>query len=190
MKALEPLEVIRSNNGRSYAYQTRLGWCIDEPISNMIGKDSIGCHRLAVQDAINSKITDHQFVVEESIIDISLAYSGRMDDSLAGRTWYVPHHGVYHPSKPRKIRVVFDCSAQCSVLSQELLTGPDLTNLIVGVLIRFRQREVAFMADIESMCYQVRVLQFQQSFIKFLWWENHNIEQELSDFAMCAHVFG
>ena len=81
-------------------------------------------------------------------------------------------------------------SAQCSVLSQELLTGPDLTNLIVGVLIRFRQGEVAFMADIESMCYQVRVLQFQQSFIKFLWWENHNIEQEPSDFAMCAHVFG
>ena len=28
-----------------------------------------------------------------------------------GKTWYVPHHGVYHPKKPEKIRVVFDCSA-------------------------------------------------------------------------------
>ena len=27
--------------------------------------------------------------------------------------WYVPHHGVYHPKKPDKIRVVFDCSAKC-----------------------------------------------------------------------------
>lgn len=23
-----------------------------------------------------------------------------------GRTWYIPHHGVYHPKKPGKIRVV------------------------------------------------------------------------------------
>ena len=27
------------------------------------------------------------------------------------QTWYLPHHGVYHPAKPGKIRVVFDCSA-------------------------------------------------------------------------------
>ena len=40
------------------------------------------------------------------------------------------------------------------------------------------------------MYYQVRVPEYQQSFIKFLWWENHNIEEEPSDFAMCAGVFG
>ena len=28
-----------------------------------------------------------------------------------GNVWYIPHHGVYHPKKPGKIRVVFDCSA-------------------------------------------------------------------------------
>ncbi|XP_029688293.1 uncharacterized protein isoform X2 [Takifugu rubripes] len=26
--------------------------------------------------------------------------------------WYIPHHGVYHPQKPGKIGVVFDCSAR------------------------------------------------------------------------------
>ena len=41
-------------------------------MSNMVGKDSIGCHHIAVQDAISSKIADHQFVVEESMKDISL----------------------------------------------------------------------------------------------------------------------
>jgi len=30
----------------------------------------------------------------------------------AGRVNYVPHHGVFHPKKPGKIRVVFDCSAR------------------------------------------------------------------------------
>jgi hypothetical protein len=23
-----------------------------------------------------------------------------------GKPWYIPHHGVYHPHKPNKIRVV------------------------------------------------------------------------------------
>ena len=107
-------------------------------------------------------------------------YARKMDDSPVGRTWYIPHHGVYHPSEPRKIRVVFDCSAQFAgkSLNEELLTGPDLTNPNVGVLTRFLQGEVAFMADIESMYYQVRVPECKQSFIKFLWCENHNIEEE------------
>ena len=29
----------------------------------------------------------------------------RMNDSSVGRMWHIPHHGVYNPSKPRKIRV-------------------------------------------------------------------------------------
>ncbi|XP_070537534.1 uncharacterized protein [Ptychodera flava] len=32
-----------------------------------------------------------------------------------GKVWYIPHHGVYHPKKPEKIRVVFDCSAKFQV---------------------------------------------------------------------------
>ena len=73
---------------------------------------------------------------------------------------------------------MFDCSTQFSgkSLNQELLTGPHLANPIVGVLTRFKQGEVAFMADIESIYYQVRVPEYQQPFIKFLWWENHNID--------------
>ena len=55
--------------------------------------------------------------------------------------WYIPHHGVYHPKKPDKLRVVFDCSAefQGHSLNRHLLQGPDLTNSLVGVLCRFRE---------------------------------------------------
>lgn len=28
-----------------------------------------------------------------------------------GRVWYIPHHGAYHPQKPKELREVFDCSA-------------------------------------------------------------------------------
>ena len=53
MKALEPLKVIACNNGGPYACETHLEWCIVGPISNTVGKDSIGCHCIAVQDAIS-----------------------------------------------------------------------------------------------------------------------------------------
>lgn len=51
--------------------------------------------------------------------------------------WYIPHHGVYHPHKPGKIRVVFNCSVkyQDTSLNDHLLTGPDLTNTLVGITI-------------------------------------------------------
>lgn len=26
--------------------------------------------------------------------------------------WYIPYHSVYHPQKPEKICVIFDCSAR------------------------------------------------------------------------------
>ncbi|KAI3359305.1 hypothetical protein L3Q82_002621 [Scortum barcoo] len=73
-----------------------------------------------------------------------------------GKLWYVPHHGVYHPQK-RKLPVVFDCCAsfQGTSLNTELLQGPDLANSLVGVLTRFRKEEVAIMADIEAMYYQL-----------------------------------
>ena len=47
-----------------------------------------------------------------------------------GDAWYVPHHEVYHPHKPGKIGVVFDCSAKFVGLSLNsvLYKGPDLTN--------------------------------------------------------------
>ena len=50
-------------------------------------------------------------------------------------TWYIPHHGVYHSSKPGKIRVVFDCSAEFkgTLLNKNLMSGPDLANHIVDV---------------------------------------------------------
>ena len=33
--------------------------------------------------------------------------------------------------------------------------GPDLTNQLIGVLTRFRQEEIAVMADIEKMYFQM-----------------------------------
>ena len=53
--------------------------------------------------------------------------------------WYIPHHGVYHPKKPNKIHVIFDCVAvhKGESLNKHLLQVPDLTNNLTGVSCRF-----------------------------------------------------
>ena len=71
-------------------------------------------------------------------------YAKQSEVVLSGKTWYIPHHGVYHPSKPGKIRVVFDCSAefQGKSINRELLSGPDLTNQVIGIMTRFREEKM------------------------------------------------
>ena len=107
------------------------------------------------------------------------------------RVWYIPHHGVYHPKK-LKLRVVFDCGATYggASLNAELLQGPDLTSNLIGVLTRFRQKPVAFMADIEAMFHQIKVPAEDADLLRFLWWPDGNVEKELEEYKMVVHIFG
>ena len=109
-----------------------------------------------------------------------------------GKIWYLPHHGVFHPQKPDKIRVVFDCSAEYKgeALNKHLLQGPDLTNKLVGVLSRFRKEPVAFMADIEAMFLQVHVAERCRDLLRFLWWEDGDVNKEPTIYRMTVHLFG
>jgi len=108
------------------------------------------------------------------------------------RTWYLPHHGVYHPHKPGKVRVVLDCGAeyQGRSLNGSLLSGSDLTNQIVGMLSRFRFNQIGIMADIQSMFYQVLVPIEERSFLRFLWWDDSDLTKPIVDNEMHVHVFG
>lgn len=110
---------------------------------------------------------------------------------MPGGFWYLPHHAVRHPQK-NKLRVVFDASAmfQGVSLNSSLLQGPNLTANLIGVLCRFRQYATAFMADIESMFFQVRVVESQQQYLRFLWWDEGDLTREPVDYCMNVHTFG
>ncbi|XP_043232467.1 uncharacterized protein LOC122386858 [Amphibalanus amphitrite] len=109
-----------------------------------------------------------------------------------GRVWYLPHHGVYHPKKPGKIRVVFDCSAEFGgqVLNNHLLQGPDMTNSLTGILCRFRKNQVAVTCDIQGMFNQVGVDTRDRDFLRFMWWENGDLKQAPQEYRMTTHLFG
>lgn len=76
--------------------------------------------------------------------------------------------------------MVFDSSAQFGgvSLNDVLLSGPDLNNTLLGVLLRFRREKIAVMADIEQMFYS------------FLWHKDNCPEKEIIDYRMTVHVFG
>ncbi|XP_065115485.1 uncharacterized protein [Paramisgurnus dabryanus] len=109
-----------------------------------------------------------------------------------GENWYIPHHGVYHPKKPDKLRVVFDCSAkyQGTSLNNHLLQGPDLMNNLTGVLVRFRQHPVALMCDVEKMFHQFHVEEADRNYLCFLWWKNGNLSSHPQEYRMKVHLFG
>ena len=71
-----------------------------------------------------------------------------------------------------------------------LLQGPDLTNNLVGVLLRFRQGEVAFTADVKSMFHQVKVPVDDRDFLRFLWWSDKDRKSEPDEYRMTVHLFG
>ncbi|XP_038131095.1 uncharacterized protein LOC119776626 [Cyprinodon tularosa] len=109
-----------------------------------------------------------------------------------GKVWYLPHHPVTHPRKPGKVRVVFDCAAKYDGLSlnDTIHQGPDLTNKLIDVLIRFRQGPVAVMADIEGMFNQIHVTPEHRDVLRFLWWKGHNPNDEVVTYRMTSHLFG
>eukprot|EP00112_Aurelia_sp_Birch-Aquarium-sp1_P014426 Seg3112.1 transcript_id=Seg3112.1/GoldUCD/mRNA.D3Y31 product="hypothetical protein" protein_id=Seg3112.1/GoldUCD/D3Y31 len=70
--ALEPHEIIPSQDGGPYAFRSCLGWCISGPIIKCAenGK-AVRCNRITVTDAGSAKIADHHFVVEDTVKDVT-----------------------------------------------------------------------------------------------------------------------
>lgn len=106
--------------------------------------------------------------------------------------WYLPIFGVYHPRKPDRIRGVFDSSATYGGLSLNsvLLSGPNLTNSMLGILLRFRKDTYAITADIEQMFYSFLVRNYHRDFLRFFWYRENDPGQKLIEYRMRAHVFG
>ena len=68
--------------------------------------------------------------------------------------------------------------------------GPDLTNQIVGVLLRFREEQIAVTGDIEAMYHQVKVPENQRCFLQFFWCKVSDPSKVIIDHEVTAHVFG
>lgn len=138
----------------------------------------------------------HQQYTEEMRQLMEKGYAEMVPDTEIytnpGKTLHIPHHPVRNQNKPGKLRIVFDCAAQFNgvSLNNQVLQGPDLANKLLGVLLRFRQGQVALMADIEAMFHQIGVPPEHRDALRFLWWEKGKLTCTPKVFRMKVHLFG
>ena len=74
MKALEEIQVIKSENDCLYDYIIRLGWWIVEPIANGDSEVLMSCHWATVRNASTSQAATHHFGIKDFIKDITVEY--------------------------------------------------------------------------------------------------------------------
>ena len=111
-------------------------------------------------------------------------------ENRSDKEWYLPHHPVLNPNKPGKVRRVLNGAAKFhgASLNKSLLTGPDLLQNLIYVLLRFRQHPYAVSADIEGMFLQFGVLPSDQPSLRFLWREDPTTNVVVYQYT--RHIFG
>ena len=103
-------------------------------------------------------------------------FSRRLTDEelndYKGPIHYIAHHGVLRPEKASTpLRIIFNSSSvyQGHCLNDYWLKGPDLLNSLFGVILHFRENEVAVCGDISKMYHQVLIPEADQHVHRFLW---------------------
>ena len=104
--------------------------------------------------------------------------------------WYISHLSVTNPKKPDKVHLVYDLAAVVGSksLNNFLMKGPNLTNSLVGVLLRFHKGKIAAIADVEAMFYQIKVAPHDRNALRFFWWPQGKYDLQPKIYHNCAHL--
>ena len=110
-----------------------------------------------------------------------------------GPIFYIAHHDVLSPqSVSTPMRVVFNSSARTRgglSLNDCLAKGPCLLNQLLGILLRFRQEEFAFIGDIKKMFHSIDIPTQDQMTHLFLW-RDMEVAKNPGTYAMTAVNMG
>ncbi|KAK4304812.1 hypothetical protein Pmani_023247 [Petrolisthes manimaculis] len=109
-----------------------------------------------------------------------------------GPIHYIHHHDVMKPdSTSTPVRIVFISSA--SYMGQTLNDfwpkGPDILNGLLGVLLRFRQEEVAIVGDVSKMHNTIKLSKFDQHTHRLVW-RDLNVDRKPDHYVLTAVPFG
>lgn len=108
--------------------------------------------------------------------------------------WFLPHHGVAHPRKPGKVRVVFDCRSRMKGvgLNGVIYSGPNVINSLVDILLRLCLHKNFGVGDVEAMFMRIEMSHADRRYFGFMHWllGTPKVEKNIRYFVMTRHIFG
>ncbi|XP_037929018.1 uncharacterized protein LOC119665010 [Teleopsis dalmanni] len=102
------------------------------------------------------------------------------------QAYYIQHHAVM-----AKFRVVFNASAKTPngiSLKDTQLADPTIQDLLLNLLLSFRQHRIAFTADVEKMFRQVKIDVRHRQWQQILWRESS--DQPIRTYQLAAVTYG
>lgn len=111
-------------------------------------------------------------MVEMNELQFSRRLTEKEAREFSGPVHFISHHDVLRPeSKSTPVRIVFNLSAAFHghKLNEYWMKGPDLLNDLFGVVLRFRENQLAFIADITKMYPKIRMPGMDQHVHRLLW---------------------
>ncbi|XP_076658249.1 uncharacterized protein LOC143362189 [Halictus rubicundus] len=123
----------------------------------------------------------------------SLGHMRRVDSSaIAAPGYYIPHHAVRRDhSETTRTRVVFNASRKTTngqSLNDLLLSGPKLQQDLTAILMRWRQYEFVYTADVAKMYRQILMHDADVDFQRILW--RKQPDEPISEYQLLTVTYG
>ena len=153
--------------------------------------------RLEATERRLERNSEHAKAYDQQIMEMNeLNFARKLEEKevndYQGPVHYIAHHSVVKPeSKSTPVRIVFNSSSvyQGHCLNDYWLKGPDLLNNLFGVILRFRENQVALSADISKMYHRVLIPLEDQHVHRFLW-RNMETSRPPDTYVMNVLTFG
>ena len=112
-------------------------------------------------------------------------------ENYKGPVYYISQHAVVRPEKSTPVHIIFNSSSvyQGHKLNDYWKKGPDQLNNLFGVVLRFREKEVAISGDISKMYHRVLISERDQHVHHYVW-RNFETSQDPDVYLKTVLTFG
>ena len=194
-KELKLIKAGLSFNSKSGRWMAEYPWLKDP--SSLPENKHVAYARLKSTETRLEKTPLHAEIYKRQMDDmldrkVARKLSEQELNDFKGPKFYLSHHDVLKPnSHSTAMRIVFNSSARVNGISLNecLAKGPSLLNNIMGILLRFRQEQFAFIGDISKMFHSIDIPLKDQMMHLFLW-RNLQTDRKPSTYAMTVVNMG
>ena len=159
-------------------------------------KNNYNWERLRVERMVRTlkkQPEKYQMYVDKINAEVEKGYLEAIEDLTPdkGDVYYLMHLPVWRPDKvSTPCRIVVNASLQDhsgNSLNKAIHKGPDLTNRLLTVGMRFRKGETAFITDVKEFFPQIKLFQEDKDMFRFLWIDPNG---KVKIFRYCRLMFG